>query len=69
VIPLGIVDAALAEQAGGMRIFDKLSDGFLAHSPCDSDDSLDDQPILRIDAEIPNELAVDFKVVEREILE
>ena len=43
MIPLGIIDAALAEHAGRIRISNELSDGFFAHPPCDPDDSLDDQ--------------------------
>ena len=37
--------------------------------PCKPDDSLNDQPVDRVGAEPSNEVAVDFEVVEREILD
>jgi hypothetical protein len=69
MVALRIIYAAVAKQADGMCVRNKLCNGLFAHTLRNADNGFDDQMIYRIDAEVTDKLTVNFQVIEGKILE
>ena len=68
IVALCVIHAAIAKQADGICVCNKLRNCLLAHTLRNTDNRFDDQLVDRINAKPADKLAINFKVIEREIL-
>jgi hypothetical protein len=66
---LRVIDAAAAETIHHVLIGDKFRHGLFPHTPGDPDDRLDDELVDDVCAKATNEVAIDFEIVEGEMLQ